>query len=372
MFDQVFDKRKSKVRGLWIREGVFYVQLRVTNPTSGKRYPTKVALGKDITTIPQAIDEMAALRRKESNGELNGSSKVPTFFEYFEYYKKHAGKDPKTMENEISFLKMWAEYFGEDTTLDKISEIGIRDFINKEKNKLSERTGRKLTNHSLNVRVYALRSMLRMAKSENKIDRIPFDGIKKLKHVAQTKSIPSHDEIETNVKAGIKHCPRSGKQFADYLHLLMYSGMRETEALSLKWDDIDFTKKTIHIHRNTKFGKQRYLDFNPSLEKLLIDMKSRRKEGATWLFPSPRPNTQGGHITNFKSTLHKVREKTGVYLSEHYLRHYFTSMCVMAGVDRIVLVKWLGHADGGKLIANVYGHLDNKFNQSQAVKLTNL
>lgn len=76
--------------------------------------------------------------------------------------------------------------------------------------------------------------------------------------------------------------------------------------------------------------------------------------------------------TNFRRTLEKVREVVGVYLSDHYLRHYFTSQAVMAGVDRIVLASWLGHEDGGKLIARVYGHLSNEYEQTQAGKLTNL
>jgi site-specific recombinase XerD len=70
--------------------------------------------------------------------------------------------------------------------------------------------------------------------------------------------------------------------------------------------------------------------------------------------------------------LEKVRQKVGVYLSDHYLRHYFASKAVMAGVDRFTLVEWLGHADGGKLIAKTYGHLSNEFQQKQAEKLTNL
>jgi hypothetical protein len=44
----------------------------------------------------------------------------------------------------------------------------------------------------------------------------------------------------------------------------------------------------------------------------------------------------------------------------------------MAGVERFSIVKWLGHGDGGKLIAEVYGHLSNEFQLKEAAKLTNL
>ena len=366
------DKRGKPVRGLWKRGDVFYAQLRVTNPTTGKRRPQKFALDREIETIPQAVQAIAEMRAKEKRGELRGRTGIPTFGEYRQYYLTHAQKNNHTMDNEQSFLQKWENYFGSDMRLDKITEAGIREFLRRERARISDRTGKTLSNHSLNVRVYALRSMLRMAKEERHIVRLPFDGIKKLKHTSEKKDIPSVEEIEKYVVTAIAECPKSGKQFADYLRLLMFTGARETEALSLQWTDIDFGKRQVYFHRNTKFNKTRYLDFNPKLETHLKDMHARRNQASEWLFPSPRPNLQGGRLTNFSATLKKVRKKVGVYLSEHYLRHYFTSQAVMAGIDRFTLVEWLGHADGGKLIAKTYGHLSNEFQQAQAAKLTNL
>lgn len=365
---KVRDKRGKQIRGLWLRGEVYYVQIRVTHPVTGKRQPQKFALDKTITTLGAAQLAMAEMRLKERRGELSGKNIVPTFAEYQRYYLSNARKDPKTVANETTFLNDWQRYFGADLRLDKISEPAVRDFINQHQQQISQRTGKVLSNHSLNVRVYALRSMLRMAFEEHKIPRLPFDGIKKLEHKPARKEIPTKEEIEKVIAAGVKLCPKSGTQFADYIRLLMYSGARETEALSLQWSDILWDTRQIHFHRNTKFDKERYVAFNPQLEKLLRSM-DKRKQDSPWLFPSPRPNENGGRITNFKSTLAKARKAAGVYLSEHYLRHYFTSMAVMAGVDRFALVEWLGHADGGKLIADTYGHLSNEFNLKQARKL---
>lgn len=371
-YQKVKTKSGKKIRGLWKRGNIYYAQLRVTNPKTGKRGPQHFSLGKTVTTIPQAQQALAEMKAREHRGELRGTKTVPTFGEYLNYYLQRSTKHKHTMDNEKSFLKSWEGFFGSDMRLDKIAEPGIREFLFQERNRTSGRTGKPLSNHSLNVRVYALRSMLRMARDERKILRLPFDGIKKEKHTPEKKDIPSVEQIEKYVETAIAECPKSGQQFADYLKLLMYTGARETEALSLQWGDVDFEKRQIAFHRNTKFGKARHLDFNPKLEAHLQDMHARRNQKSQWLFPSPRPNLQGGRITNFRRTLEKVREKTGVYLSEHYLRHYFISKCVMSGVDRFTLVKWVGHADGGKLIAEVYGHLDHTFQQQQGKKLSNL
>src|SRR6266498_4344622 len=104
-FHKVKDKRGKRMRGLWRRGDVFYVQLRVTNPTTGKRRPQKFSLDESITTIPQAIQAMSEMKSKEHRGELRGSKSVPTFGEYKDYYLSHATKGKHSMENETSFLK---------------------------------------------------------------------------------------------------------------------------------------------------------------------------------------------------------------------------------------------------------------------------
>jgi site-specific recombinase XerD len=53
-----------------------------------------------------------------------------------------------------------------------------------------------------------------------------------------------------------------------------------------------------------------------------------------------------------------TRKAAGLsWLGFHDLRHYFCSMCVMAGIDFMTIASWLGHKDGGILVAKVYGHL---------------
>jgi integrase len=50
----------------------------------------------------------------------------------------------------------------------------------------------------------------------------------------------------------------------------------------------------------------------------------------------------------------------------HDLRHYFCSMCVMAGLDFMTIAAWLGHKDGGILVGKVYGHLLDEHRQKAA------
>jgi integrase len=363
----------EKVRGLWKRGSRYYCQLRVTT-VSGKRIPKKVALPSEVTTIAQAVKAMDELKAKEANGELQGKTFCPKFADYYLEYLDRAKnfKDSKTLASEKSYLQDWLGHFGQELRLNQINEGSIQQFLDVQRLNENPRTKKPLTNHTLNVKVYALRSVLKMARDDGKISRLPFQGIKKLKYKPARKTLPSVADIEKVIEAAIKYCPRCGHAFADYIRLLMFTGAREQEALNLQWSDIDMEGKRIRFHRGTKFDKERFLDFNPKLENHLRSMLLRRQFKSPWLFPSPRTDGAEGRVTNFRQTLQKARDKAGVYLSEHYLRHHFTSMCVMAGVERFSIVKWLGHGDGGKLIAEVYGHLSNEFQLKEAAKLTNL
>jgi len=195
------DKKGNEVRGLWKRGEVFYGQIRVTNPTTGKRRPQKFKLGHEVTTVPQARTALAGLRAKERSGELRGGGSVPTFGDYREHYLRNAAKASHSMDNERCFLREWETYFGADMRLDKITEPAIREFLTRLRTQTSERTGQVLSAHSRNVRLYALRSMLKMAYEDRRIPRFPFMGIKKEKHTPQKKDTPAAADIERYVAA---------------------------------------------------------------------------------------------------------------------------------------------------------------------------
>jgi site-specific recombinase XerD len=43
--------------------------------------------------------------------------------------------------------------------------------------------------------------------------------------------------------------------------------------------------------------------------------------------------------------------------THHHLRHFFCSNAIEAGIDFKTIAGWLGHKDGGLLVAKTYGHL---------------
>jgi integrase len=56
-------------------------------------------------------------------------------------------------------------------------------------------------------------------------------------------------------------------------------------------------------------------------------------------------------------------------LSNHCFRHLFATRCIEAGVDLPTVARWLGHQDGGSLLAKMYFHLLDEHSREMAAKV---
>jgi integrase len=360
-WEQVFDASGRRSRGIWKRGKTFYVQCRTKDPQTGLIAQDRHALF-GARTEPQARKLAEAVKIKAASGEIYRKQGFPTLAEYIPHYLANCHKGDHTIDNERGYLKMWLTHLG-NIRLSQITAAAILSYRTKAlaEEGVSERT--------VNVRVNALKSLLKFAKQEEKLEKLPTDGIKELHHEYRTKRLLSKEQVEGIISIAEQVCPRTGRQFADFVKLAAYSGGRNSEVLQLQWENVDFSQRLLHFETGTtKGGKGRAVDFNPNLEAHLREMAAR-KTGSPWLFPSPRTDTR---VTTFKKALEKVRRKLGVDFSAHSFRHYFCSMCVMSGVDFLTIAKWVGHRDGGVLIGKVYGHTHDQHRKEMAAKLTNL
>jgi integrase len=99
-------------------------------------------------------------------------------------------------------------------------------------------------------------------------------------------------------------------------------------------------------------------------------MLTRRAPETKWLFPSPQRGQQDIPSRTFRESLKLARAAAKLdQFGFHDCRHFFISMCVMAGIDNMTIASWVGHRDGGVLIGKVYGHLTDEHKQRQAQKL---
>ncbi len=121
------------------------------------------------------------------------------------------------------------------------------------------------------------------------------------------------------------------------LRLLLFTGCRLSEIMTLKWDYIDFERACINLPDSKTGAKTVYLGA-PALQ-VLSDVK--RVKGNPWVITGARP---GAHLTDLQHPWQRIRKRAGIEdVRIHDLRHTFASVAVAAGYGLPMIGKLLGH-----------------------------
>lgn len=145
------------------------------------------------------------------------------------------------------------------------------------------------------------------------------------------------------------------------LAILIFTGLRRGETIGLKWEDIDFEKRQIHIRRNvthphnapvvgtpkTKNGV-RILSFGEHFEKLLLPMKA---EG--FIFGGDKPIS----VTRYDTIIRHIKKVVDLHgATAHVLRHtYITTAEATNEVGLKTLQSIAGHGNS-QTTMNIYVH----------------
>ena len=174
------------------------------------------------------------------------------------------------------------------------------------------------------------------------------------------------DEEQTALRSVL-----SGRQRNGYaaIALMIETGLRVGEALALRWQDVQLTRKRIYV-RNTVVRlankKQSFVQDSVKSEssrrtvpltseaiRLLERLYERRKN--EWVFIN-----RDGERLSYEALRYQTRiacQEAGIeYRGEHVFRHTFATNCYHKGIDVKILSRLLGHADVN-ITYNLYIHL---------------
>lgn len=130
---------------------------------------------------------------------------------------------------------------------------------------------------------------------------------------------------------------------------ILFTGLRSTDAKTVRWEHVDFEAGTIHRPK-PKGGEDRA--FTVPVSRFVLDLlRARREENAAiyprdegWVFPSR--NMRGGvtHVQQTKEARYVAGKKIAVFPSAHRLRDTFATAAHEAGVDPLSLKVLMNHA----------------------------
>lgn len=149
------------------------------------------------------------------------------------------------------------------------------------------------------------------------------------------------------------------RDFKELCITALLTGLRLSELLNLRWNDLDFSSKVILIRNTEKFTtktrKNRIVPMSDELYRLL----KGRKEAIRFECEVVFHNKNGGELlyTSVSQKFKKYIRRAGLNdkLHFHSLRHSFATALVSSGVSLYAVQKLLGHTT--IRTTEIYSHL---------------
>lgn len=152
--------------------------------------------------------------------------------------------------------------------------------------------------------------------------------------------------------------------YADVILILIYTGMRVSEFINLRKDDINLSKNVIYISKSKTEAGVRNIPIHNKILPLLINKMKNSKDYLLTI------NNRKISYSFFRKNFNFVFSTLGMYPhTPHECRHTTATLLSNAGANPISIAKIMGHSDYA-MTANVYTHKDEKELKKAMLMLT--
>lgn len=146
------------------------------------------------------------------------------------------------------------------------------------------------------------------------------------------------------------------------VRLLVFTGCRREEILSLKWEHVDFERKCIRLPESKTGAK--VVPLGPPALEILATIP--RLEDNPYVCPGVKP---GQHLVGLPRAWARIQKRAGLErVRIHDLRHSFASVGAAAGLGLPIIGAILGHTQAAT--TQRYAHLANDPLQAAAEEIT--
>ena len=265
--------------------------------------------------------------------------------EYLEYLELEKGLSQNTLE---AYRRDLSEFSQGVEDIKKVDRMSINMFIRK----LREN---KLAPSSIIRKIASLRGFFKWASSAGIIDKNPASTLEQPKvpqHLPKVVSIKEIEEMLHNNLTPLEHV---------IMELLYSCGLRVSELVNLKTNDIDLSSKYIRCFG--KGSKERIIPIGEIAKKAVTEYMPERD----FLVKKYNLNTKllliqnsGRFITrqDVYTFIHAQGKLIHKNISPHTLRHSFATHLLENGADLRVVQELLGHSDVST--TQLYTHISKK------------
>ena len=273
--------------------------------------------------------------------------------------------------------------------LTELKKESIREFYEQMRSEPNLRNGKPLSEKSVEGIHDTLCSILSGAVEEGYLTHNPAWRVYKPKGQRQERPVADEETVQRLITA----LEDQSLKYETYFKLVLATGMRRGEACGLRWSDVNWRKKSIHIQRNVvKLSHEPIIVKEPKtsagdrvvyLSAGMVRLLKAWKKECEWdrwqtagetlneddyLFR--QPNGDPMVPTTFTFRFKKILRQNGLpeNLNIHSLRHTNASLMIAQGVDVRTVAGLLGHSQPSTTL-DIYAHAFDKNKREAQEKL---
>ncbi len=267
--------------------------------------------------------ERALAKRKVEIAENRFLDKVKrscaTFDELAKLFLDYADNNKLSAERDHRSVALLQEVFG-GMKLGDITPLSVEQYKNMRRKSVGPAT--------VNRELAALKTMFSKAILWDMASENPVKKVQMFREPAGRIRYLSRQEIADLLRESVEH-------LRPIIMTALYTGMRKSEILRMRWDDVDLKHRIIYV-RTSKNGQSREIPIATELMEVL----ERLARDSDRVFT----RSDGGAVDNIKTCFYNAVRRAGIEgFSFHDLRHTFASYLVMSGVDLLTVKELLGH-----------------------------
>ena len=220
-------------------------------------------------------------------------------------------------------------FFDQDSNSSNIN-IKIKTYI-------AQLRKRNLKTSSVNRKISTLKNYLKFLHTEKIIDQIDFQEFESLSSVKKIPKAISKSQMEQIFEDLKKSKQTNAGLYILILKLIYLSGLRISEALNLKWSDINHQDNSIYVYG--KGSKERKVFI---IKDYLVQLKNLEKNNQ-YVFTINKKKISTRSVNKFLQNCYDnslIKNK----LSSHIFRHSFATTMLENNADIRHIQKLLGHS----------------------------
>ncbi len=308
--------------------------------------------------------------------------------DFLEHLEIEKNRSDKTTKNYDFYLKRFVEWFGPNKKPSDLTYEDVRQF-RLWLNRLIDVHGEPLKKNTQNYHLIALRTFLKyLAKRD--VPTLPAEKIELMKMPDREVSFLDGSDLNRILEAPLKNIntkklEAEGKKISagptlliayrdkSILELLFSTGLRVSELVKLKKDDVNLTRdefrvtgkgrktRVVFISEQAKYWLKKYLDARNDIHSYLFvshDKRSKKQEIAT--NKSKDGYDEPLSTRSVQRIVQKHAREAGITKSvtPHTLRHSYATDLLQNGADIRSVQSMLGHAS--ITTTQIYTHITDK------------